>query len=57
MRARKGHFFSADLLDSQFADLERPEPDENIVTAPITGTPEETVKHILKALDLSPRSH
>lgn len=39
MRARKGHFFSADLLDSQFADLERPEPDENIVTAPITGTP------------------
>ncbi|SFP42361.1 MULTISPECIES: gluconokinase [Actinomadura] len=57
MRARQGHFFSADLLDSQFADLERPEPDENIVTAPITGTPEETVKHILKALDLSPRSH
>ncbi|MEO3829302.1 gluconokinase [Actinomadura sp. B10D3] len=55
MRARKGHFFSADLLDSQFADLERPEPDENIATVPVTGTPEETVTHILKALDLSPR--
>jgi gluconokinase len=56
MRARKGHFFSAELLDSQFADLEPPEPDENIVTAPITGTPAETVTHILKALDLPPRS-
>ncbi|MEU9838823.1 gluconokinase, GntK/IdnK-type [Actinomadura sp. NPDC048032] len=56
MRSRKGHFFKADLLDSQFADLEPPAPDENIVTAPITGTPEETVTHILKALDLSPTS-
>ncbi|MES9607664.1 gluconokinase, GntK/IdnK-type [Actinomadura sp. NPDC000929] len=56
MRSRKGHFFKAELLDSQFADLEPPGPDENIVTAPITGTPEETVTHILKALDLSPTS-
>ncbi|NDU71188.1 hypothetical protein GWI34_00910 [Actinomadura sp. DSM 109109] len=28
------------LLDSQFTDLEAPEPDDHIVTAPITGTPE-----------------
>ncbi|WP_433474101.1 gluconokinase [Spirillospora sp. CA-142024] len=55
MRARKGHFFSAALLDSQFADLEPPEPDENIVSVAITGTPEETVTHILKALDMTPR--
>ncbi|MEU8119627.1 gluconokinase [Spirillospora sp. NPDC049024] len=57
MKARKGHFFKAEMLDSQFADLERPAPDENVVTAPITGTPEETVAHILKALDLAPPSH
>ncbi|MEU8308649.1 gluconokinase, GntK/IdnK-type [Actinomadura sp. NPDC048955] len=56
MRSRKGHFFKADLLDSQFADLEPPAPDENIITAPITGTPEETVTHILKALALTPAS-
>ena len=54
MRSRKGHFFKAELLDSQFADLEPPAPDENIVTAPITGTPEETVTHILKSLALGP---
>lgn len=54
MRSRKGHFFKAGLLDSQFADLEPPGPDENIITAPITGTPEETVTHILEALALDP---
>ncbi len=26
--ARAGHFMRADMVDSQFADLERPEPDE-----------------------------
>ncbi|TDC94311.1 gluconokinase [Actinomadura sp. 7K507] len=54
MKDRKGHFFSATLLDTQFADLELPSPDEDVVTAPITGTPEETVTHILTALGLSP---
>ncbi|WP_141581860.1 gluconokinase [Actinomadura sp. WMMA1423] len=54
MRSRKGHYFKVEMLDSQFADLEPPAPDENVVTAPITGTPEETVTHILKALDLAP---
>ncbi|WUI01031.1 gluconokinase [Spirillospora sp. NBC_00431] len=56
MRARKGHYFSADLLDSQFADLELPAPDENVLTAPITGPPEETVTHILTTLGLTPPS-
>ncbi|MFI0367653.1 gluconokinase [Actinomadura sp. 1N219] len=54
MRARKGHYFKADLLDTQFADLEPPTPDENVLTAPITGPPEETVAHLLKTLDLTP---
>lgn len=54
MKARKGHFFKETLLDTQFADLELPSPDEDVVLAPITGTPEETVAHILKALALPP---
>ncbi|XRQ05057.1 gluconokinase [Actinomadura welshii] len=57
MKNRKGHFFSASLLDTQFADLERPSPDEDVLTAPIDGTPEETVTHILEALNLTPTPH
>ncbi|MFG2090834.1 MULTISPECIES: gluconokinase [unclassified Spirillospora] len=53
MRARKGHYFSADLLDTQFADLELPAPDEDVLSAPIDGTPDETVTHIVKALNLA----
>ncbi len=57
MKARKGHFFKETLLDTQFADLELPTPDEDVFTAPITGTPAETVDQISKALNLdtSPR--
>lgn len=54
LRARKGHFFSADLLDTQFADLELPDPDEDVFTTPIDGTPEEAVAHIIAALGLAP---
>ncbi|TDD36170.1 gluconokinase [Actinomadura sp. KC06] len=54
MRARKGHYFKADLLDTQFADLELPTPDEDVLMAPITGPPEETVAHLLKTLNLDP---
>jgi gluconokinase len=57
MKARKGHFFKETLLDTQFADLELPAPDEDVLLASITGTPEETVAHILKSLNLPPRSH
>jgi gluconokinase len=57
MKARKGHFFKATLLDTQFADLELPSPDEDVLLAPITGTPEETVTHIIKALNLTPAVH
>ncbi|WP_067452961.1 gluconokinase [Actinomadura macra] len=53
MRERSGHFFSAGLLDSQFADLELPSPNENVLTAHITGTPGETVARIREALDLT----
>ena len=36
------------------AGLERPAPDEHVLTAPITDSPEETVDRIVKALDLAP---
>ncbi|WP_207394106.1 gluconokinase [Actinomadura formosensis] len=57
MKARTGHFFGAALLDTQFADLEPPAPDENVITAPITGTPGETATHILNSLNLAPHPH
>jgi carbohydrate kinase (thermoresistant glucokinase family) len=31
LTARHGHFFTARLLDSQFADLEPPQPDEHLL--------------------------
>jgi gluconokinase len=42
MKARKGHFMPPALLDSQFATLEEPNPDENPIIVDIGGPPEET---------------
>jgi gluconokinase len=53
MAGRSGHFFRPELLDSQFRDLERPAPDEGIPSVPVTGTPDETVTHIVRELDLA----
>jgi gluconokinase len=50
LAARHGHFFHVELLDSQFAALEEPTPDENVLVVPVTGTPEEIVEEILKQL-------
>ena len=50
MAARRGHFFPAALLDSQFRDLEPPGPDEPAFTVSIAGTPEETVGQIMDRL-------
>lgn len=49
LRARHGHFAGEAILASQLADLEEP---ENAVTANISGTPEQIVKQIRKALGL-----
>lgn len=49
LAARHGHFFRAEMLASQFADLEPPAPDEAVVTVPIGGTPAEIVQAILDA--------
>ncbi|WP_249161133.1 gluconokinase [Actinospica acidithermotolerans] len=49
---RAGHFFPADLLASQYRDLEAPDPDEHVLDVPITAdsTPDDVVADILAAL-------
>jgi carbohydrate kinase (thermoresistant glucokinase family) len=47
---RQGHFFKPGLLDSQFAALEEPTPDEAVLSVPIGGTPGEIAEAVLAAL-------
>jgi gluconokinase len=49
---RRGHFFPAKLLDTQFRELEPPARDEHARSVSIEGTPEETIQQILDALAL-----
>ena len=53
LRSRHGHFMNAALLQSQFDDLEEPEPDENVLTIGLGRTPEEIVERIKTNLDLA----
>ena len=46
---RKGHFAGADILESQFEDLEEP---EHALTEQVTQNPEAIVSDITKLLDL-----
>jgi gluconokinase len=50
LAARHGHFFTTAMLDSQFAALEEPTPDEGVLIISIGGTPKEIVEDILTAL-------
>lgn len=50
LEARHGHFFGRDLLDSQFATLELPQPPEPVDLVPATGTPEQVTDHIVASL-------
>jgi gluconokinase len=52
MVARQGHFFAPSMLDSQFSDLEPPEPDEGVLVVPVTGTPAEVVEQVRTGLGL-----
>jgi len=47
---RLGHFMPPDLLDSQFAALEEPTPDEPALTVPIGPAPKQLVETIIAAL-------
>jgi gluconokinase len=50
MRARHGHFMPASLIDSQFATLEPPDPEEHAITVDIDQPPGAVVAEIAAAL-------
>ncbi|MER5935114.1 gluconokinase, GntK/IdnK-type [Streptomyces sp. NPDC002054] len=50
LAARQGHFFPPGLLDSQFADLEEPEPDEHPWVVDIDRSPEAVADAVLSLL-------
>jgi len=54
LAARLGHFMPPALLESQFAALEEPTPEERPVVVPIDEPPNELAERIIAALDLSP---
>ena len=53
LRQRRGHFMNLSLLRSQFADLEEPALDENVLTIKLGRTPEELVEEIKTKLGLA----
>ena len=53
LRGRHGHFMNAALLQSQFDDLEKPQPDENVLTIELGQTPEDIVERIKTKLNLA----
>jgi gluconate kinase len=50
MVARQGHFMPPALLDSQFATLEEPGPDEDPIVVDIDGSSQEVIEKSLAAL-------
>ncbi len=50
MKARRDHFMPPSLLESQFATLEEPTADENVVRVPIEAGPEAIVAEALSRL-------
>jgi gluconate kinase len=51
MAARRGHFMPVALLDSQFAALQEPAPDEHPITVDIAGRPDEIAAEIMRQLE------
>lgn len=49
--ARHHEYMPASLLDSQFATLERPQPDENVMTVPVDDPVETVASRVVKQLD------
>jgi gluconokinase len=52
LAARHGHFFRADLLDSQLADLETPQPAQRILVLPAVDPPGQVAAQIISKLRL-----
>jgi len=57
LTARRGHFFPAKLLDSQFATLEMPQDSERAIVLTARGNPADVVADILAALGLAAGQH
>ena len=53
LRGRRGHFMNPELLESQFADLEEPEPDEDALAIELGRTPQEIVEETKTKLRLA----
>lgn len=53
LAARRGHFMPPSLLDSQFATLEEPDPDEPVVTIAIDPSIDTIVAEIIGRLHLT----
>ena len=51
MAERKHDYMPASLLDSQFATLERPAPDENVLTVSVEEPVETIVSRVVKVAD------
>jgi gluconokinase len=52
LRRRRSHFVNPALLQSQFADLEEPQPDEDVLTIDLGRSPQELVDEIKAKLNL-----
>ena len=52
LQQRRGHFMPATLLDSQFADLEEPQPQEHALTVDLQGSPHNVANLIKTKLSL-----
>src|SRR5581483_5910593 len=50
LKQRRGHFFDPKLLESQFADLEEPGPDEAVLVVDAEGHPQQLVTKIVRSL-------
>ena len=52
LAGRHGHFMPSTLLDSQFATLEEPDPEEPAIRVEIGGSPESVADDVMAALGL-----
>jgi gluconokinase len=55
LAARRGHFMAPQLLDSQFAVLEPPAPEEHPLTVDIAAPPDAIAAEIVARLGLAPQ--
>jgi gluconokinase len=52
MRGRKGHFMQENMVNGQFATLQRPDNEPNVVVVDIDGSPEQVLQRAMRALNI-----